>query len=1667
MANLPSDFGKLSKVYGWQSGTVIKIGFTLLTADQDLDIDNHLANKNPITDTVKQQQILKIFNLWGQYANISFAIDNANPNIRIGKATLSGSEFGQTLNAIDDDIDPTKILKSEIYISDQYIDYNAGPGGFFWMMHEAGHALGLADIDNIVNWDTNDVSVMAYSGGQYTNNFNRPETPMIYDIYAIQKKYGVNSKFHNSTDNYTFTGVEKAKTIWDGGGVDTLDASKQTSTVTLDLREGFDKDGKQFVTKVGNEVVFNAYHANIENAKGGSGNDFIYGNDKQDAVGQYAAFSGKNQLEGGSGNDKLYGYGGEDILIGGDNNDTLDGGDGDDLLYGGSGDDTFIINDGEGLDIIMDHDAYDKVVFNGIELNGGAETIENGVYKLKGLALTRSKDGDLLIYSPNDLVGGMLIDNFFPAGYDGHYLYKMGMSFFEDEHVAEDYEHPIVPPASTCPIVLDLNGDGLKYIPYNRLSFTHAHFDLDNDGFAEGVEWLDKNDGFLVRDLNGNGAIDNQKEMFGNNDGTTAYAKLALYDTNKDGKVNSSDTTFTTLKIWQDLDGDGRTDAGELKTLAQAGISNLSLQLTNATTDANGHAIAGTSTFTRTDGTVGNAADAILQMGNGDTYYVGSDTVTPPKLDPSTLFLPLYRGHGTLKPLHYAMTDNPILKQMVVDLMNIDIQTQMYEVYDRVNNIIMEWAGVAGMLPTGQETNKNAAKIAVIKKYLDTDTVNTPVDITYNKILLDVLTKLMVQGPLHKVFPEAHYRYDFNRLDISSSATIAAITDWNAATKKMYEGAKIYEPTNPLDKNIYWDVILHVMQTTRYGVNDISIAESVAGMPLGDSYNGVLIGTSGNDELTSSDVMGYFNGLKGDDIYHVPTESNIHYNLGDGNDTITNNYSADTADYREINIYFGVGISFDTMTFQYVANATTSGAEDLIITIPGSGSIRVIDVLRTPTMKFADGSVKGYEDVNYKIYGGMGTAGDDELYGTSAGVVLKGFGGNDFLSGGTGNDTIYGGDGNDIVSGNAGNDKLYGENGDDYIDGGIGADIIDGGAGSDTVSYYTTNTAVNVNLSLTTAQSGGAAQGDILSNIENIVGTSDSDTLIGNSGDNIIQGRNGWDKIDGGAGNDTVVYGGWTAVNIDLSLTTAQTSGGAEGYGDTVINIENIIGTGGNDTLTGNSVDNVIEGNYGSDKIDGSTGNDTASYKTSNYAVNVNLGITTAQSGGHAEGDTLLNMENIIASAYDDKLTGNSVANKIDGGAGIDTVSYSNSNAAVTVNLAATTPQVGGYAQGDTLFNIENITGSSYNDILTGTLAANKIDGGSGVDTVSYSNSNAAVTVKLGVTTAQTGGYAQGDSLVSIESIIGSTYNDIFTSSSVANKIDGGSGVDTISYAGSSAAVTVNLGVTTAQTGGYAAGDTLFNIENIIGSSYNDIITGSSLANRIEGASGVDTVSYANSTAAVNVNLGLTTAQSGGYAAGDTLVSIENIIGSAYNDTLTGSSASNKIDGGAGIDTVSYASSNAAVNVNLAVTTTQSGGHAAGDTLFNIENIIGSSYNDTLKGTTAANIITGGAGKDTMTGAAGADVFKFSAITDSGKVAGARDIITDFVKGTDKIDLADFAGTFTFKGTGALGGSVHGVNYAQASGNTIIGIDADGNGTLDMQIQLTGLHALTASDFLL
>ncbi|OWJ65051.1 calcium-binding protein [Inquilinus limosus] len=353
-------------------------------------------------------------------------------------------------------------------------------------------------------------------------------------------------------------------------------------------------------------------------------------------------------------------------------------------------------------------------------------------------------------------------------------------------------------------------------------------------------------------------------------------------------------------------------------------------------------------------------------------------------------------------------------------------------------------------------------------------------------------------------------------------------------------------------------------------------------------------------------------------------------------------------------------------------------------------------------------------------------------------------------------DTMFGGNGNDSLSGADGSDTLVGGNGDDVLRGGDGSDRFIGGAGVDTVTYYGTNTGVTVNL-LAGTGSGGEAQGDTFSGVENVNGSNVADTLIGNAGANRLQGYDGNDTLQGGDGNDVLVggagadslnggagidtasyYGDTVGVSVDLS--TGKGIGG-NAQGDVLIGIENVSGSRGNDSLTGNAGANVLngyEGNdvlrggAGADRLDGGAGTDTASYYTGTVGVAVDLS-TGKGTGGDAQGDVLTGIENVSGSQGNDSLTGNAGANtlqgwngndvlrggagadRLDGGVGIDTASYWSESTGVTVDLS-TGRGTGGNAQGDILVSIENVNGSRAGDTLIGNSGANVLNGYEGND---------------------------------------------------------------------------------------------------------------------------------------------------------------------------------------------------------------------------------------------------------------------------------------------------------------------------------------------------------------
>ena len=453
---------------------------------------------------------------------------------------------------------------------------------------------------------------------------------------------------------------------------------------------------------------------------------------------------------------------------------------------------------------------------------------------------------------------------------------------------------------------------------------------------------------------------------------------------------------------------------------------------------------------------------------------------------------------------------------------------------------------------------------------------------------------------------------------------------------------------------------------------------------------------------------------------------------------------------------------------------------------------------------------------------------------------------------------------------------------------------------------------------------------------------------------------------------------------------------------------------------------------------------DTASYADSTAAVTLDLNAAVAGTGGDALGDTLISIETIIGTGFNDVLEARHNKVELDGGAGNDT-------------LAGIGVMKGG--DGDDVM-IDRAIHTDYTEVIDGVGregpvgwgAVTIMDGGAGNDTVSFATSQDYVEVHL--QDVQLGDPLMyfshriivGWDLPSVENIIGSTRGDELNGDDDANRLsggggddrlagfggadtlDGGSGTDTASYFDPYVAaigVTVDLAAGHG-SGGWAEGDTLISIENVRATKADDVLTGSAASNQLDGddgsdllrggggadtligGNGNDTASYYTSAAGVTVNLA-TGKGTGGDAQGDVLIGVEMVNGSQFNDNLTGGVGTSALrgwggndilrggagvlDGGEGRDLLSYWHSSVGVNVNL-LTGTGTGGLAWGSTYISIEDVNGSQDADTLFGNGAVNLLNGFNGNDTIDGGAGHDLLDGGAGNDLLHGGSAMDQLT-------------------------------------------------------------------------
>ncbi|WP_339947675.1 M10 family metallopeptidase C-terminal domain-containing protein [uncultured Albimonas sp.] len=245
------------------------------------------------------------------------------------------------------------------------------------LMHEIGHALALKHPGDYggaprpylpAREDTTDLTVMSYNDGRHD-----PATLMLYDIAALQDRWGENARAHLGATRWTAPEPGESAAIWDAGGRDRIVHTGPADAV-IDLREGaFSSLGARANLSI-------AYGVTIEAAIGGGGDDRLVGN------------AARNTLKGGGGDDALRGGGRKDKLVGGAGEDLLDGQGGDDRLKGGPGVDEFRYARGAGADVIVDFEAGETVRMAGIKAFAKLDIADEG-----GDARVTARGVDLLL----------------------------------------------------------------------------------------------------------------------------------------------------------------------------------------------------------------------------------------------------------------------------------------------------------------------------------------------------------------------------------------------------------------------------------------------------------------------------------------------------------------------------------------------------------------------------------------------------------------------------------------------------------------------------------------------------------------------------------------------------------------------------------------------------------------------------------------------------------------------------------------------------------------------------------------------------------------------------------------------------------------------------------------------------------------------------------------------------------------------------------------------------------------------------------------------------------------------------------------------------------------------------------------------------------------------
>jgi Ca2+-binding RTX toxin-like protein len=1173
-----------------------------------------------------------------------------------------------------------------------------------------------------------------------------------------------------------------------------------------------DEEDNRFEGRGANDQLFG--NAGNDLLIGGAGDDVIRG----DGLGLITDLPDNDRIFGGIGNDFLFGGRGNDALHGGANDDELYGEDGDDFLTGGLG--TDILNGGAGVDIAdyrkttqgitVDTSGPDGVV-TGAEV--GQDTLLNIYFALGG-------------WGDDSFTGGADTDVF---GYFG------GFDSF-DGGAGIDFVHFDF---HTGAISVDLSAgsnvvqsNGTEDLSGRTLKDIAALTDI------EGVRATDFADRFVGKD--GDASFLNYFDGRGGDDVITGGlgAQNELYGgAGDDVFVGVQDFTTVAISLF---DGGAGFDTVDFS----ADTNGISFDLDQGDGNDVLTGIEGLIGGSGSDLLFGNALDNIIEGGAGND---------------------IINGLGGADVIRYLSGSDEIYGGSGFDTLDLSLQTAAFFLRD----------GVGSTDGTEQAPNIDFGDAVTSEFFFESieNFIGTNFDDT------------IFGGDEDNLFNDGQGDDTVNGEGGDDLFTYEGGLD-------TWDGGNGFDAVNFINFGSAVDIALDfgdVRTTNGPTFDDNATTQTLVNFSAIESATG----TQFDDLLTGDGDINHLNGAAGDDVIRTNGGDDI-VEGGDGRDTIAFDPRFESAEFGDI--------TFDL---------SITGRQDTV----AAGKIRV----------------SGVENA----------------------------------TGGFGDDTLSGNLGDNILNGSLGRNTLFGRDGNDRFIYGLGFDTIDGGQGIDTFDLSAAEHAITVLLREGPGQGSAFSSGTdsytdgfdqsigSVTGVENLIGSNFADRLVGDTLDNVLEGGLGADRLDGREGSDTASYAS-AAAAVTVNLGTGVTSGAAA-EGDEYLFIENLLGSEHADTLTGDEKDNRIEGGAGDDVIDGQDGDDILGGGDGIDRITGGAGFDALSGGagndvldGGADGDF------IFGDDGEDEISGGDGDDDIDGGLGSDVVLGGAGNDTIleTSDAESGDDTLSGNAGDDTIFGgagDDTLFGNTGDDILAGGLGDDEINGGAGVDIASYEDAVDGVNVYLAFTGLNTSG-AGTDTLISIEGLIGSNYQDRLIGDESNNNLSGGSGADILKGKGGN------------DTFDGGEGD-----DRIVGGSGDDIMFGGAGTDALFALAGADVLHGGDDRDFL-------------YGGRDA----DMLFGDAGDDALRGNLGNDTIDGGAGDDDVRGGGSNDA--------------------------LMGGDGNDFLLGEGGKDRLMGGSGDDTLIGGRSGifdgvqDTFVYY---DNDAGGGGFDRVRDFEDGVDKIDFVD------------------------------------------------------------